>query len=123
MNREVLILGRNNRDIDNYINDLSKYNNAIYKTVHSAKGLESDCVVLINLEDKITGFPSEIRNPDIIDYVFPKEDYLYAEERRLFYVALTRSKNEVYIIKSNNPSIFLKEIIKDNKKNITYLDL
>ena len=128
--REILILGRNNKDIGKYItiNRIEEiknmYKNKIeYKTVHSAKGLEADCVIVINLEDINLGFPNKIKNPDIIDYVFPKEQFEYAEERRLFYVSLTRSKNEVYLLKSNNPSIFFKEIAKDNKKNITYLNL
>ena len=102
----------------------ANYNNKIdYKTIHSAKGLESDCVIIINLEDSTLGFPNKINNPEIIDYVFPLEKYKYAEERRLFYVGLTRSKNEVYLLKSDNPSMFYKEIINDNKKNITYLKL
>ena len=129
-NRNILILGRNNKDIYKYISidkiqEISnKYGNNIeYKTVHSAKGLESDTVIIINLEDNILGFPNKINNPEIIDYVFPKEEYEYAEERRLFYVALTRSKNEVYLLKPNNPSIFYKEIVNDNKKNITSLKL
>jgi len=129
-NRDILILGRNNKDIYKYIDSskidkiTSKYGNNIeYKTVHSAKGLESDTVIIINLEDNILGFPNKINNPEVIDYVFPKEEYEYAEERRLFYVSLTRSKNEVYLLKPNNPSIFYKEIVNDNKKNITYLKL
>ncbi len=129
-NRDILILGRNNKDIYKYISidkiqEISnKYGNNIeYKTVHSAKGLESDTVIIINLEDNILGFPNKINNPEVIDYVFPKEEYEYAEERRLFYVALTRSKNEVYLLKPNNPSIFYKEIVNDNKKNITSLKL
>lgn len=128
--RDVLILGRNNKDIDKYINKNKIdeirnefMNNIKYKTIHSAKGLECDCVIIINLEETILGFPNKIQNPKIIDYVFPKEKYEYAEERRLFYVSLTRSKNEVYLLKSDNPSIFYKEIINDNKKNIRYLNL
>ena len=125
IDRKVLILGRNNIDINKYIDNgvLNRYNNVIYKTVHSSKGLESDVVIMINLEDDILGFPNKIKNPSIIDYVFFKKDYLYAEERRLFYVGLTRTKNEVYILKPSKPSIFLQEIVKDNKKNITYLRL
>ena len=39
--------------------------------------------------------------------------YLFAEERRLFYVALTRTKNKVYLLTPvNNPSTFILEIIK-----------
>lgn len=122
---EILILSRNNKDIFNYISkaELNKYQNVKYMTVHSAKGLESDVVIIINMEDNITGFPSQIKNPEFIDYVFPKEKYIYAEERRLFYVALTRTKSRVYILKPKMYSIFLQEIIKDNKKSITYLHL
>lgn len=122
---EILILSRNNKDIYNYISkaELNKYQNVKYMTVHSAKGLESDVVIIINMEDNITGFPSQIKNPEFIDYVFPKEKYIYAEERRLFYVALTRTKSRVYILKPKKYSIFLQEIIKDNKKSITYLHL
>ena len=128
--REILILGRNNKDIDKYISldkleeIKTRFNSNIeYKTVHSAKGLEADYVIVINLEDSKVGFPNKINNPELINYVFPKEKYEYAEERRLFYVTLTRSKNKVYLLKANNPSVFFKEIVKDNKKNITYLDL
>ena len=123
--KTILILGRNNNDINNYIelSKLDEFNNVEYKTVHSAKGLESDVVIIVNLEDNITGFPTQIKNSKVIDYVFPKERYEYAEERRLFYVALTRTKSRVYIIKPHKTSVFLKEIIKDNKKNITHLYL
>ena len=43
----------------------------------------------------------------------------YEEERRLFYVALTRTRNYIYLlVPKNDPSIFIKELIKDNKKDI-----
>ena len=46
-----------------------------------------------------------------------EESYMYAEERRLFYVALTRTKNRVYLLYSNNNcSIFIKEILLQLKK-------
>lgn len=130
INSSILILGRNNNDINNYIDKkqlelISKqYNNKIeYKTVHSAKGLEADCVIIINLKDSKLGFPSQLREHDLINYVFPKEKYPYAEERRLFYVAMTRSKGKVYLLQSEKPSVFFKEIKKCNQKNITYLKL
>ena len=128
-NKNILILGRNRNDINNYINcetinDLSKkYNNKIrYKTVHAAKGLEEEAVILLNLKSSINGFPNKINNK-LINSLMNKEKYLYAEERRLFYVALTRSNEKVYIIEHYNQSIFLKEIKKIGRKNISYLSL
>ena len=129
-NKNILILGRNRNDINNYINidkiDLisEKYNKKIrYKTVHAAKGLEEDAVIIINLKSSINGFPNKIRNNYLIDSLMSKEKYLYAEERRLFYVALTRSNDKTYIIEHDNQSIFLKEIKKIGKNNISYLSL
>ena len=79
-------------------------------------------VIIINLIDSLTGFPSQIRNSDLIKHLKFNEKYKFAEERRLFYVALTRSKGKIYLLSKDNQSCFLKEIIKDNKKNITYIN-
>ena len=108
----VLILGRNNNDINKY--NIIKYKNVRYMTIHKAKGLEEDNVILINLVDDILGFPSQIKNDDILRLVsMNKEMYPYSEERRLMYVALTRTKNKIYlIIPRNKISIFVKEIKK-----------
>lgn len=122
----VLILGRNNKDINKYLSDIKqiKSNKRVnYMTVHKSKGLEEDNVIIINLTNKIDGFPSKIKNSKIIEKYFLKEKYKYEEERRLFYVALTRSRGKVYLLESEDPSIFLKEIKKDYKKYITYLNL
>jgi len=81
-------------------------------TVHKSKGLESDNVIIINLENKITGFPSKIKD-EIISRLVTKTKYIYpySEERRLFYVALTRTKNYVYLlVPKKNPSVFIEEI-------------
>ena len=53
-------------------------------------------------------------------YILPKkEKCMYSEERRLFYVALTRTKNETYLfVKKDNPSIFVKELLKKDGNNI-----
>ena len=84
-----------------------------YLTVHSSKGLEADCVILINLEDSRYGFPNKMENHKFINMLQKPDDFLYAEERRLFYVALTRTRNEVYLlIPFKNKSPFVKEIKK-----------
>ena len=64
------------------------------------------------MSDNITGFPSKITETSILKMVLPKEEkYMYAEERRLFYVALTRAKEKVFILTpKKNPSIFVKEL-------------
>ena len=127
-NEEILILGRNNNDINNYLNSYEKniflaMKNIRYSTVHAAKGLESEVVIIINLKDSITGFPSKICESKLLKKYFFKEYFNYEEERRLFYVALTRSMTKVYLLEPSNPSIFLKELKKDNTKNITFLNI
>ncbi len=87
-----------------------------YMTAHASKGLGYDEVILLNAKDERYGFPARIEDDPLLSYVV-KEDhsYDYAEERRLFYVALTRTKNRVYLIApSRNPSSFLKELLRDN---------
>ena len=130
----ILILGRNNQDINKYLSkkliidkDIITYehNKNIYiryLTVHKSKGLESDCVIIINLVDSALGFPNKIKNSEIIDLLNKTNIDSLEEERRLFYVALTRTKNDVYlIIPFKNKSEFVKEIIEENKKYIEYI--
>ena len=118
---DVMVLGRNNYDINKYyISD-----NIRYLSVHKSKGLEFDEVILINLENKIDGFPNKKIEDKFLKRInISKEKYKYAEERRLFYVALTRTKNNVYIIvPKQNKSIFIKELIKDYKDYIEYINI
>ena len=111
----ILILGRNNNDINKY--DISKYNNIKYMTIHKAKGLEEDNVIIVNMSDDILGFPSKIKDDSILRLVTINNDnYPYSEERRLMYVALTRTKNKVYIIVPDNRSIFINELKKIIRK-------
>ena len=113
----ITILGRNNKDKD-YFN-ITETNNIKYLTIHSSKGLEDDNIIVINLENKSNSLPSKIKNHYLINLIISKDEYPYEEERRLFYVALTRSRNNVYLlVPYNNYSQFIKELIKDNKKQI-----
>lgn len=90
-----------------------------YLTAHSSKGLGYDNVIIINGKDAILGFPSKIVDDPVMKLVVKDTEQIdYAEERRLFYVALTRTKNRVYIITPiSRPSKFIIEI-KDKFKNI-----
>lgn len=90
-----------------------------YLTAHSSKGLGYDNVIIVNGKDAILGFPSKIVDDPVMKLVIKDNDEVeYAEERRLFYVALTRTKNRVYIITPiHRPSKFILEI-KDKFKNV-----
>lgn len=130
---DVLILGRNKKDIepldDNVlfkIEEVSEkeYNfktkivsdrvHISYKTVHGSKGLEADEVILLNVNDKKSGFPNKMEDDSVLSYVLSNaDDYLFAEERRLFYVALTRTRNHIHIFTdSYKQSCFIEELEK-----------
>lgn len=81
-------------------------------TAHKSKGLQADYVFIINNKDRGMGFPSKIQDDPVVDMLLEvKEDYPYAEERRLFYVALTRAKMKAFIVVvDNNKSEFVKEL-------------
>ena len=86
-----------------------------FMTAHSSKGLGYDDVVILNTKNERYGFPSKLEDDPLLKMVL-KEDhsYDYAEERRLFYVAMTRTKNRVWMIApSDHPSEFLLELLDD----------
>ena len=120
---DYMIIGRNNKDIYNYVNKSEDVNKLMYLTAHKSKGLESENIILINLTNNIMGFPSKIKNSKIVNKLFDKELYKFDEERRLFYVAITRTKNNVYmLINKNDMSCFVKELISDYKDFIEFLN-
>lgn len=90
-----------------------------YLTAHSSKGLGYDNVIIVNGKDDILGFPSKIEDDPVMKVVIKEDESIdFAEERRLFYVALTRTKNRVYIITpQTRPSKFILEI-KDKFTNV-----
>lgn len=136
--KNILILGRYTFDINKINNNeilKKEANRIIYKnkktkidfmTIHSAKGLGYDNVIIINTKNEKLGFPSKIQTDPILEQLITIEKTIkYPEERRLFYVALTRTKNEVILLTTNkNQSIFIKEIKKEKntivKSNINY---
>jgi len=84
------------------------------RTVHAAKGREADYVVALDLNDERRGFPSQIEDDPLLDLVAPPtEPFEFAEERRLFYVALTRARHGVYLIADPlRPSPFVSELFE-----------
>lgn len=130
---DIMILSRNNNDIYTYLDKELAYNgeyilyknkNIRFLTVHKSKGLEAEYVILLNCNNSYLGFPNKIVNNKIIDKLIVKEKMPFAEERRLFYVAITRCKKQIFILyDQKNPSIFVKElkrIIKSTINKLTY---
>jgi len=92
-----------------------RYGNLTFKedTIHRSKGKEADYVVLLGLKKGPFGLPSEKTTHPLIDALLPKaEDYPHAEERRLFYVAITRAKHRVYLpVDMRSCSPFVLELL------------
>ena len=127
-NSSILLLGRTNYDIEiakdtglfrkirkNGVDALEYIQNPKlqiqFLSVHKSKGLEADNVILLNFRNDKLGFPNQIIDDPVLNFVLTNaEDYRFAEERRLFYVAITRTKNRTYVLVDNkNPSLFFKE--------------
>ncbi len=130
---KVFFLGRYKDDekiVKNLLKDLVvKNNDGVYKcfgredlsisflTIHASKGLQADYVFILNTKNGRYGFPSKIEDAPIMKlFAENSERYPFAEERRLFYVAMTRAKKKVIFVtppKNENASCFFKEIRED----------
>ncbi len=93
-----------------------------FMTAHASKGLGYDNVIVVNGRNETYGFPSKIEDDPILSLVIKGDRSIdYAEERRLFYVAMTRTKNRVFFIApQQNPSEFLLEIKHDYKEVVLH---
>ena len=83
-------------------------------SVHKSKGLEADYVIILNNKRKGMGFPSRMLELPIKELLLDNsDDYPFSEERRLFYVALTRAKKKVFLlVEQKNKSSFIDELEK-----------
>ena len=132
-NKPILVLGRHSFDINEFIkltpNSRIKYYERSDKleikdlddvdikfiTVHKSKGLEAENVIVLNLKNHLLGFPNKMTDDPMLSLLLSDdEEYRFAEERRLFYVALTRTKNEVVLLIPTDVSLFAEELVKDN---------
>ena len=128
---KILLLGRYKHElyklidkkyfliINNKIKCLKSSINIDFLTIHSSKGLTYDEVIILNLDDDVYGFPSQVVDNSLLSILKEEDNFYLEEERRLFYVALTRTKNYNYIFSNiDKPSIYLLELIKDKNVNI-----
>jgi len=84
-------------------------------TAHSSKGVQRDYIIVTGLTSFGYAFPSQIEDDPILELVLAKREKVpNAEERRLFYVAITRARKHVYLIASERtPSVFAVEVATD----------
>ncbi len=94
-----------------------------FKTIHASKGLEADHVIILDVGTGRHGFPSEIPDDPVLDLVLPEpEKFPHAEERRLFYVALTRAKKTVTILApEDRRSSFVRELVENAEYGVIEL--
>jgi DNA helicase-4 len=113
----VMLLGRYNHDKpqDELGSWRRKFGDELdieFRTIHSAKGLEADYVMILNMVEDTRGFPSQVADDPVLVLAMPDgEDFPMAEERRVFYVAMTRARRQVRIYtRDSAPSRFLVEM-------------
>jgi len=123
LKQSVLLLGRYNQNKPARLGEMrARFSHSLdieFLTVHKAKGATFDYSILIDVNAGLLGFPSEIIDDPLLQLVLHKGDsFKNAEERRLFYVALTRAKNTNYILtQKGRESKFVRELQKVSQKD------
>lgn len=129
MDKSIFLLGRYSFD-DYYLSyryQSTKEGNRFYYfignrkieflTAHKSKGLEADYVIILQCNKDTYGFPSLVSDDPVLNYVLTKSDqYPYGEERRLFYVSITRAKIKTFVLYDKRfPSVFVDEFLHPEK--------
>ncbi len=120
----IMLLGRYRSDRPHNMPDLKRVCgpdiDINFTTVHSSKGTEADYVLILNVIGGRKGFPSAIEDDPVLQCAMPApEEFPFAEERRLFYVALTRARRGVFIFTvATRRSAFLIELANKNQIRI-----
>ena len=88
-----------------------------FLTVHKSKGLEADYVIILQCNKDTYGFPSMVSDDPVLKHVLTQSDhYPFGEERRLFYVAITRAKTMTIVLYDQRfPSVFVNEFLHPEK--------
>ena len=112
---QIMVLARTNYRIDKLKLEFPRHESKgmEFLSIHKAKGKEADYVLLLGCVTGRNGIPSEIEDQDVLDIVqkYRDENYKLEEERRLFYVAITRCKKELFLFTSEkSKSQFVLEI-------------
>jgi DNA helicase IV len=117
----VDVLGRYRSERHILPRDLPPNLHVRFRTVHGSKGLEADYIVIPGMTTGTYGFPSTIADDPVLDLAMPApQTYPHAEERRLFYVALTRARRAVLLITDpRRMSPFVIELLKDPHVTVT----
>jgi hypothetical protein len=119
---EILVLSRTNHMLEDVFEECKRRGIPVDNpdrgvggvrilSAHRAKGLEAQVVIIANASNHLFGFPSKVENPDVLEPVRMSAGNDQAEERRLFYVAITRAAERLHIVaRKGLPSPYLAEI-------------
>jgi len=125
---KVYLLGRYNHslpvaNVADLVNDLHHID-VEFHTVHRSKGLQADYVVVLDAISGRYGFPSQIADDPLMSLVLATPDeYEHAEERRLFYVALTRAKRRVFVLtRETQRSAFVDEMLGEDYRDLVAVE-
>jgi DNA helicase IV len=94
-----------------------------YDTAHRSKGREAEYIIVLDANDERRGWPSQVKDDLLLRLVLPPEEpYPFAEERRLFYVAVTRARYHTYVLSDvSAPSAFVRDML-DGRHQIYRFD-
>lgn len=125
----IYVLGRYNDDRKYVPTRPSRFNRHVdiaFLSIHRSKGSEADYVILPKMISPLRGrsFPSNRADDPVLALAMPDgDDYPLSEERRLFYVALTRARRSVVMFTARGQcSTFLRELEKEGSVVITDID-